>query len=126
MTWEFPKFIFAGEAVMLGRVMVIFIITVFVEGCATTSIQLPGNTKADQVLQRDAARFVMLLESAEESRCIRHKIVNTEVVEHPNNPGKDPWIERWTVDRCGSLVYYKVKFTPSPTAGTGVTVTVWE
>ncbi|WP_455209120.1 hypothetical protein [Kaarinaea lacus] len=111
---------------MSGRVVVIFIITVLVGSCATQSIQLPGNTKADQVLQRDAARFVMLLESAEESRCVQRKIVNTEVEEHPNDSDKDAWIERWTVDRCGSLVYYKVKFTPSPTAGTGVSVTVWE
>lgn len=95
-------------------------------GCATKSIQLPGNTKADPVLQRDAAQFVMLLESEEQSRCAQRKIINTEVKEHPAVPGKDPWIERWTIDRCGSLVYYKVIFTPSASGGTDVSVKLWE
>jgi hypothetical protein len=94
--------------------------------CATKSIQLPGNTMADPVLQRDAAQIVMLLESGEQSRCVQRKIINTEVTARPTDPGKAPWIERWTVDRCGSLIDYQVKFIPSATGGTDVSVNVWE
>ncbi len=108
------------------RLPLFIVIIVLISSCATKSVQLPGNTMADQVLQRDAAQFVMLLESAEQSRCAQRKIVNTEVKELPADAGKDPWVERWTVDRCGSLVYYKVRFTPSSGGGTDVAVTLWE
>jgi hypothetical protein len=106
--------------------LLLVVVATLTIACASKSVQLPGNTMADQVLQRDAAQFVMLLESAEQSRCAQRKIINTEVKEPPADAGKDTWVERWTVDRCGSLVYYKVTFTPSPGGGTDVAVTLWE
>lgn len=108
------------------RQLLLLFIIVFLAGCATTTARFPGNSLADPVLQKNAAQIVMLLESAEPTRCVQRKIVDTEVAEQPGIPGKDPWLERWTVDRCGSLVYYKVKFMPPIKGGTDVSVTVWE
>ena len=92
-------------------------------GCATA--KLPGTSGANYVLQQDALQFVMILEAAGDKTCKQSKVVNTEIAEQPNNPGKDPWTEKWTVDRCGKLVYYRVKFTPSPRGGTDFSVGVW-
>jgi hypothetical protein len=106
------------------RLKVIFMVTMFLVSCAT--MKLPGQSGADYILQRDASQFVMLLESAADNTCKQSKIVNTEIIDYPKNPGKDPWTERWTVDRCGNLVYYKVEFTPSPRRGTDFSVSVWK
>lgn len=106
------------------RLIVIFGVTIFFIGCAT--MKLPGQSGANYILQRDASQFVMLLESAADNTCKHSKIVNTEIIDYPKNPGKDPWTERWTVDRCGNLVYYKVVFTPSPEGGTKFSVSLWK
>lgn len=29
----------------------------------------------------------------------------------------DPWVERWTVDRCGVSVYYRVELRPNKSGG---------
>lgn len=94
--------------------------------CAIETIQLPGESIANQVLQRKAAQIVMLLESEDQSQCVERNIVNTEVIEQPATPDKNPWVERWTVDRCGSLVYYKVVFNPESAGETKVSVILWE
>jgi len=106
------------------RLKVILMVTLFLASCAT--MKLPGQSGASYLLQRDASQFVMLLESSADNTCKQSKIVNTEIIDYPKNPGKDPWTERWTVDRCGSLVYYKVKFTPSSGGGTDFSVSVWK
>ena len=97
---------------------------IFVVGCATA--KLPGTSGAGYILQRDASQFVMILESAGDNTCKQSKIINTEITEHPKNPGKDPWTEKWTVDRCGKQVYYRVQFTPSPRGGTDFSVGLWK
>ena len=86
-------------------------------GGATTK-KLPGESLADYTLQGDAGYVVMMLERIIDDTCEQREFVNTEIIEYPENPGKDPWTERWTIDRCGELVYYKVEFTPSPSGGT--------
>ena len=108
------------------RILLLIVATGIVVSCATKNIQLHGGSIADQALQRKAAQLVMLRESTAQSRCALRKIVNTEVEELPATPDKDPWIEHWTVDRCGSLVYYKVVFNPEPAEKTDVSVMLWE
>ncbi len=87
-------------------------------------MKLPGQSAADHVLQADAAQMVLMLESASAKTCKQSKIVNTELVDYSatHSPGKDSWTERWTVDRCGEIVYYSIGFIPSPSGGTDFTV----
>jgi hypothetical protein len=81
---------------------------------------LPGNTRADSVLQQDAWNMLIAHERGWAKPCKDSKVVNTEVVEPPlNDVIRDPWIERWTVDRCGREISYKVTFTPDPDPRTG-------
>lgn len=106
-----------------GRQIGLLLVISTLVGCAIA--KLPGTSGANYILQRDASQFVMILEAAGDNTCKQSKIVNTEITEQPNNPGKDPWTEKWTVDRCGKLVYYRIKFTPSPKGGTDFTVGRW-
>jgi len=88
--------------------------------------RLPGVSGADSQLQRGAANMIWILEGISIARqgndvqtCVleERRIINTEVLKLPKRPGKSPWVEKWTVDRCGELVYYSIKFTPTPKTG---------
>jgi len=107
------------------RLIVLLTVTMFLV-VFTAMKKLPGESGADKKLQKGASQIVMMLESFKDKPCKKSKIVNTEITEHPKNPGKDPWTELWTVDRCGILVYYKVGFTPSPKGGTDFVVSPLE
>ena len=81
-------------------------------GCQT----VPGRTVASPTLQRDVTQMIMAIDGGQDAGCRQRKIVNTEVVSV--NPGARSGVERWTLDRCGTLVNYRVMFTASPRGGT--------
>ena len=81
-------------------------------GCAT----IPGKTVASPTLQSDVSQMIIALDGAEDAGCKQRKLVNTEVVSV--NPGGNSATERWTLDRCGKLVNYRVVLTQSPRGGT--------
>ena len=119
------------RAMVSPRLQVILVVTILIAGCATPSpsrsmTTLPGQSIANYVLQRDASQTVAILDSAADNTCKQRKIVNTETIDYPKNPSKDSWTERWTVDRCGTLIYYKMGFTPSTRGGTDFSVSVWK
>lgn len=109
------------------KVIVTLCVILFAVGCATTrlpTMKLPGQSGASAVLQRDVLQMPMFWP---DSICKQVKVVNTEIVDYPKNPGKDPWTEKWTVDRCGEMVYYEVVFTPTPEiGGTDFRVSIWK
>ena len=112
---------------MLSRTSAVSLgLLVFMVGCAT--MKLPGQSGADYALQRDALGTLMFSDQiADDSHCGHRNVVNTEITDPPRNPGKDPWVEKWTLDRCGKLIYYKVTFTPTPVrGGTDYSVSTWE
>ena len=55
---------------------------------------------------------------ASDNTCDHHKVINTEIVGSPGSTAVDSWTERWTVDRCGKLIYYRIGFVPDPKGGT--------
>ena len=91
-------------------------------GCATT--QLPGETIAGSSLQRDVLRWVNVLSSDE--KCPHPKVVNTEMIELPKDARSSDarWVERWTLDRCGTLTSYTIEFTLDPRGGTNFAINV--
>ncbi len=117
--------VFRGLAVAVGIGAIAF-------GCASMNLpglsKLPGQSGASSTLQNDALQYVMILDmAADNSVCRQRKVVNTEIVDYPKNPGKDLWTEKWTVDRCGKTAYYKIAFTPTPQiGGTDIRVSVWK
>jgi hypothetical protein len=50
--------------------------------------------------------------------CTEHRVLNTELLEL--NRETRAVVERWTVDRCGRTVRYRVTFTPAPQGGANV------
>lgn len=79
--------------------------------------RLPGVSGADDALQRGAARMIWFLEALDDRECEDRRIVDTAILKLPRKPGRSPWTEKWTVDRCGELVFYKIRFTPTPDIG---------
>jgi hypothetical protein len=114
----------------IGRLAVLLLTAVIIAAYAGDDPQdqtrLPGVSGADNELQRGAANIIWMLEGIEIARqgtevaaCElgERRIVDTEVLKLPKRPGKSPWVEKWTVDRCGELVYYSIEFTPTPKKG---------
>ncbi len=58
----------------------------------------------------DIAQMVLMMDGPRDKKCAERKVVHTEVV--------GARVERWTVDRCGKLVNYRVRFTPNSKGGT--------
>jgi len=88
--------------------------------------KLPGASLADPVLQSDVAQNIHRLESVFGAGCRSARVINTEVIEPPARINVDPWVERWTVDRCGASVHYRVELNPSKHGGTDFGVSPME
>lgn len=67
---------------------------------------LPGASLADRNLQADTLSCVSVLEGLETSGCRDRYVVDTKVQERALLPMS--WTERWTVNRCGKNVVYKI------------------
>lgn len=77
---------------------------------------ITGNAAEAPPLRQDAAAMVMMMDQPRDTKCAQRKIVKTEMIE------SSPPVERWTLDRCGKLVNYRVRFTPNPKGGTDLDV----
>lgn len=80
---------------------------------------MPGQTLCDPTLQQDVLWYVMLYEEVLGGGCPNPKVVDTQVVEPPV---EGRWVERWTVDRCGTLIHYRIELAASPSGGTSFAV----
>ena len=85
----------------------------------------PGQTVATSLLYRDTWNMIMLLEKTSGKGCQNPKVVNTEITEFPKDfvlEGdifmKGRTVERWTLDRCGESVPYRVEYTADGKGGT--------
>ncbi len=90
--------------------------------------RLPGNSLADNVLQRDTLLPVYSAISLKLNGCDDMAIENTEILTRPEfnkvignkRYGSTPWKEMWTVKACGEKVFVPVTFVPDP-VGVGTT-----
>ncbi len=117
---------------MKRLILTLCLILLLSAGCATT--RLPGETLTLSLLQRDALNTIMMLDRAFfDDICHHRKVVNTEVIEPPKDvrveggrPLQGNWAERWTLDRCGTLVSYRIEFTFDGKGGTYFTTSLAE
>jgi hypothetical protein len=80
-------------------------------GCTTATARRPS-TLSDLLLALDASEKM-----GGDPRCRDRSVATTEVivpVELASQGVSGRWTERWTVDRCGVLVPYVVKFDRAP------------
>lgn len=89
----------------------------------------PGQTVATPVLYRDTWNTIMLLEKASGKGCQNPQVVNTEITEPPKDVVlegnifmKGRSVERWTLDRCGESVPYRVEYNADGKGGTYINV----
>jgi len=88
--------------------------------------QMPGQSIASPQLQMDTwNQNIIPVDLAFAPQCQDRKVVNTELIEKPTGvriegdrflAGK--WVERWTVNRCGTLVRYTVEYIADGKGGT--------
>jgi hypothetical protein len=70
---------------------------------------VPGETAAAIDIQREVLRAVIPLEWKADPDCFRHQVSDTKRIEAV--AGSAATVERWTLDRCGELVNYRVTLT---------------
>jgi hypothetical protein len=71
-------------------------------------------TTANPQLEKDTLFMVIGMDRAEDKGCNQRKIANSEVIATDSKKA----VERWTIDRCGTLFRYGITYTPSPNGGT--------
>lgn len=79
-----------------------------------------GKTFATPPLQKDVVSILFMHDSTEDSDCARRRILGAELIERSRRPIQ--YVERWTLDRCGQPIHYRVTLTPSPQGGTDIQV----
>jgi len=87
------------------------LLALLVAGCATAPVGAPA-TLSDLLLRLDASEKM-----GGDPRCRQRSVSHTEVVvpvELAPQGVSGRWAERWTVDRCGLLIPYLVKFDRAP------------
>jgi hypothetical protein len=72
------------------------------------SLPVPGQSAANLGLQWKMLIALFTMESALDAECFSHKVIGTEAVEM--NRERRTAIERWTIDRCGKPVRYRLVF----------------
>ncbi|MGH7489090.1 MAG: hypothetical protein ACREMY_26325, partial [bacterium] len=97
-------------------------IMVIVENDHARAIELlPGETKADPRLQRDALKGAQAMAAANNPKgCERIWTTDTRAVE-PYKDNKTPWVERWSFDLCGKTAAVEMSFLPGGGTGTSYT-----
>jgi hypothetical protein len=73
---------------------------------------LPGGTQADPRLQRDAMTGASAAAATIRARdCERQWVTDTQVTTPIR--GRNPWVERWVYDLCGTRAELEMTFTPT-------------
>jgi len=79
---------------------------------------LPGETKTDPQLQRDAIGAAKAAALAENPKgCERAGTTDTRAIK-PYKDGHTPWVERWSFDLCGKNAVVEMSFLPGGASGT--------
>lgn len=69
-----------------------------------------GNAAESPQMRQDVTQMVLIMDGPRDKNCAERKVVKTEVFEAR--------LERWTLDRCGKLVNYRVRFSTNSKGGT--------
>jgi hypothetical protein len=95
-----------------------------------TVIAIPGGTRADLTLQRDAYKYANIGAHLRAKDCNAFNVKNTRFegfgVSNPPtpDPGPDkplrPWWETWTMVGCGRTIDLPMDFIPRDTGGTQI------
>lgn len=94
------------------RACAVVLLALQLSACAT----VPGQTRAQGVLQRDVERMVLFADRARAPACTSRAVVDTlPAPMRPDEPLKV--FEEWVVERCGQRLVYKVWMQPNSAIG---------
>ncbi len=96
-------------------------------GCAGARVQKAGQPKASApspastnaqslagpALQKETLNMILFTDDAlsNGARCAVRRIIKKEVVLAPGQGAPGSWTERWTLERCGTTLRYRVDYT---------------
>ncbi len=84
-------------------------------GCAAPAgTSLPGKTTANELLERDTLFTITGMDRVEDKDCGGRRVVDRAVISADARTA----VEHWDVDRCGTLVRYRITYGPGPAGGT--------
>jgi hypothetical protein len=83
-----------------------------------SALGLPGPTSASPRLEKDTLSMIMILDSGHDASCKQRTVEKREIISAHATGAQ----EQWTLNRCGTLVLYRVTYTPSPKGGTNLSV----
>jgi len=87
---------------------------------------LPGETKADPRLQRDAIQIAKAAAAtAGVPDCKKSWTTDTKAVEAYKD-AHTPWVERWSFDVCGKPAVVEMSFLPGGGSGTSISAKIVE
>lgn len=76
----------------------------------STAVWAASDNAESPQLREDITQMVLIMDGPRDKNCTERKVVKTEVIEAR--------VERWTLDRCGKLVNYRVRFSTNSKGGT--------
>lgn len=82
---------------------------------------LPGETKADPRLQRDAIVVAKAAAVAENPKGCDHSWTTDTRAVKPYKDAHTPWVEQWSFDLCGKKAVVEMSFLPGGASGTSYT-----
>jgi len=80
--------------------------------CATPQAKVTGSTASGQLLT-ETTEMVMVVDAARAPNCGEERQITAEPVA-PDKEGIQA--ERWKVERCGSVKFYRIRYLPSSTS----------
>lgn len=83
---------------------------------------IAGKSTADPRLEKDTLFMIMGMDRAERPDCNQRRVESREIVSADSKGA----VEHWIIDRCGTLIRYRIAFTPNPKGGTNIGLTPGE
>ncbi len=88
-------------------------IALSITGCATMNPSITGSAAPFSV-RRDIGHMIAYVDAGKSPDCKERRQITVESVPS-DKPGTT--VERWRVERCGTVKFYRVTFTPTPAQG---------
>lgn len=85
---------------------------------SASGLYLPGKSTANPLLEKDTLTLLMGMDGAEDPACKKRSVAARDIL----SAGSTNAEEYWTLNRCGTLVRYRITYSPSPKGGTTIGV----
>ena len=106
----------------------LIILLSLIAAAQVSAAPLPGQTlisSSNATLQKDVLADLFTAEKALAGGCKTSRVVDTRITKHKTLAQERgtglvvaQWTERWTIDRCGTKIFYTIRFDMRGSAGT--------